>query len=225
MSTNPRVYASNLSPFSGRLRIAAALKNIEIDFELPPGGSGSAQIKAINPFGKIPIMFDGDHTLVESFALLEYLEDARPGTRSLRPADAAQLARVRALVLLFDYNVLKAMGGVFAQLLSPTPNADLARAAFDDIEAELNKLVHFFDAEGPAIGGALTIADCAMAPFAFLMDTLAPVFGVVSPTQRVPRFAAWWKHVAAVPEVAKVTAGMAQAFAAMAAARKAAAQN
>lgn len=221
MSANPRVYASALSPYSGRLRIAAALKNIDIDFVPPPGGSGSAEIKAINPFGKIPILFDGEHTLTESFALLEYLEDSRPNTRSLRPADPAQLARARMLVLLFDHNVLKAMGGVFTQLLSPTPNPDLARAAFDDIETELRKLVHFFDAEGPAVGGMLSIADCAIAPFAFLMDTLAPVFGVVSPTQRVPRFTAWWKDTAAVPEVAGVTAGMAQAFAAMAAARKA----
>lgn len=221
MSTAPKVYASALSPFSGRLRIAAALKQIQIDFELPPGGSGSAQIKEINPFGKIPIMFDNGQVLVESFALLEYLEDARPGTRSLRPADAAQLARARALVLLFDHNVLKAMGGVFAQLLSPTPNPDLARAAFDEVEAELAKLAHFLGSEGPAVGNELSLADCAIAPFAFLMDLLSPVFGVVSPTQRVPRFTAWWKHVGAVPEVATVTAGMQQAFAAMAAARKA----
>lgn len=221
MSTAPKVYASALSPFSARLRIACALKNVTIDFELPPGGSGSAEIKALNPFGKIPLMFDQDQILVESLALLEYLEDRHPEARSLRPADALQLARARMLCLLFDHNVLKAMGGVFAQLLSPTPNPDMARAAFDDIEAELKKLAHFFDAEGFAVGAQLSIAECAMAPFAFLMDLLAPVFGVVSPTQRVPRFTAWWQQVAAVSEVATVTAGMQQAFAAMAAARKA----
>lgn len=215
-----KILASALSPYSARLRIAALLKGIAVSFELPPGGSGSAELRQLTPFGRIPAMLEDDTVLVESLALLEYLEDSHPGTRSLRPDQALALARVRMISLLFDHNVIKALHGVFAQLLSPRPDPEAARKAFDEVEAELGKLVHFFDAQGPAVGNQWTIADCAMAPFAFLMDLLAPLFGAVSPTQRVPRFKSWWREAAVLPEVAQVTAGMQQAFAAMAAAKK-----
>jgi glutathione S-transferase len=126
---------------------------------------------------------------------------------------------------LFDLNVIKAFNGVFAQLARPTPDASVARAALDDVEAELGKLVYFFDAEGPAVEGHWSIADCAMAPFAFLMDALAPAFGAISPAQRVPRFTQWWAEASRLPEIASVTAGMQQALSATMTAKKAKAES
>ena len=214
-------YSSELSPFGARLRIAAALKGIDPHFELPPGPTGSAVLKEIHPWGRIPIMKVDGQVLVESFALLEYLEDAYPGTRSLLPQTAVDRARARMIVLLFDHNVVKALGGVFVQLAKPQPDVAAVRAALDDTTTELAKTAHFFDAEGPAVGGALSIADCAIAPFAFLIDKLSGAFGAESPTARVERVARWWETTAKLPEVATVTALMAKALAARMAARPA----
>lgn len=218
-----KIYASLLSPFGARLRLALALKGMEMGFEPPPGGSGSAEMKRITPFGRIPALVQGDTVLVESLALLDYLEDSNPDRRSLRPADPVQLARVRMISLLFDHNVIKAMGGVFAQLLTPAPDAAAARAALDQVAAELSRLVLLFDPAGPAVGGAWSMADCAMAPFAHLLDLLSPLFEAESPTRRVPRFRAWWDGIRPQPEVAAVCARMEQGLAAMMAARKPAA--
>ena len=217
-----KILASELSPFSARLRIASALKGLNIQFEPAPGGSGSAELKKLTPFGRIPTLVTSKgEVLVESLALLEYLEDTHPGARSLRPHDAAQLAKARMISLLFDHNVIKALGPMFGQLMAAKPDVAIVLKAFDDVTVELEKLTFFFDKTGPGAVGELSIADCAIAPFAWLIDALAPKFGATSPTQRVPAFTAWWSRVSAVPEVKQVTDGMGKAMAAFVAAKAA----
>jgi glutathione S-transferase len=206
--SNEKILASALSPFSARLRISVALKQLDIVFESAPGGSGSAELKAINPFGQIPVLIVGERILVESLALLDYLEDAYPQARSLRPNDAAQAARARMIGMLFDNKVFAALRPFFAQLIGGKPDVQTVHASFDETAKELEKLATFFDAEGPAVGGGLSNADCAIAPFAWLLGTLAPKFGATSPFERVPRIAMWWATVSAVPEVKAVTDGM-----------------
>lgn len=217
-----KILASELSPFGARLRIASALKGLQVQFELPPGGSGSAEMKKLTPFGRIPALVTSKGTvLVESLALLEYLEDSHPGSRSLRPRDAEHLAKARMIALLFDHNVLPALTPVYAQLATATPDAAVVKEALDNVTEQIDKLVFFFDPAGPGAAGEVSIADCAIAPFAFLIDTLAKGFGLDSPTQRVAAFAAWWSRIGALPEVKQVTDGMQIGFAAFLAAKKA----
>ena len=218
MST--KILASALSPFSARLRIAAALKGLDIEFEPAPGGSGSDALKRINPFGQIPVLLKGDVSLVESLALLDYLEDAYPGTRSLRPVAPIDAARVRMIGMLFDNKVNQALRPLFAQMLGGKPDVAAVHASLDDATLQLEKLAIFMDTQGPAISRFLTTADCAMAPFAWLLGVVAPKFGATSPFARVPRIAAWWQTVSVVPEVQQVTAAMEQALMAFMAAKK-----
>lgn len=220
MSTTT-ILASALSPFSARLRIAAALKGLDdISFEPAPGGSGSDALKQINPFGQIPVLLKGGATLVESLALLDFLEDAHPGAFGLRPASAVDIARVRMIGMLFDNKVIQALRPLFNQLLGAQPDGSAVHAALDDAAAQLEKLATFLDPQGPAVGGQLSTADCAMAPFAWLIGVVAPKFGATSPFERVPRIAQWWQTVGAVPEVQQVTAAMQQALTAFMAAQK-----
>lgn len=218
MST--KILSSALSPFSARLRIAAALKGLDIEFEAAPGGSGSEALRQINPFGQIPVLLKGDTTLVESLALLDYLEDAYPGTRSLRPVSPVDAARVRMIGMLFDNKVFFALRPLFAQMLGGKPDVAVAQGSLDDAAAQLEKLARFLGPQGPAISQFLTTADCAMAPFAWLLGMVAPKFAATSPFERVPRIAAWWQTVSVVPEVKQVTAGMEQALLAFMAAKK-----
>ena len=218
MST--KILSSALSPFSARLRIAAALKGLDIEFEAAPGGSGSDALKQINPFGQIPVLVKGDVTLVESLALLDYLEDAYPGTRSLRPSAPIDTARVRMIAMLFDNKVVQALRPLFVQMMGGKPDVAAVHAALDDAEAQLEKLASFLGSQGPAVSQFLTTADCAMAPFAWLLGVIAPKFGATSPFARVPRIAAWWQTVSAVPEVQRVTSAMEQALMAFMSAKK-----
>lgn len=220
-----KILASALSPFSARLRIAVALKGLDIAFEPAPGGTGSAELKQTNPFGQIPVLLTADSVLVESLALLDYLEDAYPHSRRLRPTDPVTAARVRMIGMLFDNKVIQALRPLFAQMRAAKPDVAAVHAALDETANELERLARFFDTDGMpvgdfAIGGQLSTADCAMAPFAWLIGVLAPKFGASSPFERVPRIAQWWRAMSAVPEVQQVTSGLAQALAAFMAPKK-----
>lgn len=216
MSTT--LLASALSPFSARLRISIALRQLSIPVETPPGGTGSAELKAVNPFGQIPILMVDGKALVESLALLDYLEDAYPQSRRLRPADPLLAARARSIGLLFDNKVFPALRPMFAQMTGAAPpDVAVVHAALDEAANHLQNLSTFFDAEGPAVGGELSNADCALAPFAWLLGVVAPKFGATSPFTRTPRLVSWWEVVGATPEVEQVINGLKQAFAAFAA--------
>ena len=219
MSTT--LLASALSPFSARLRIAIALKQLPISAEPAPGGTGSAELKAINPFGQIPILMVDGKALVESLALLDFLEDAYPQSRRLRPTDPVAAARARSIGLLFDNKVFAALRPMFAQMTGAAPpDVAVVHAALDEAAAHLQSLSTFFDAEGPAVGGELSTADCALAPFCWLLSVVAPKFGATNPFTRTPRLVAWWDVVGATPEVQQVIKGLLEAFAAFAAAKK-----
>jgi maleylacetoacetate isomerase/maleylpyruvate isomerase len=86
-----------------RVRIALALK--ELDYEtvavhLTKGGGEQfgAVFSALNPQQLLPVLEDGDDTLSQSLAIIEYLDEAYPGV-ALLPATAIERARVRSLAL------------------------------------------------------------------------------------------------------------------------------
>ena len=88
------IISSSTCPFAQRTRMALQEKNIsfrlkEISLDAKPNW-----FLAISPYGKVPVMRDGDVTLFESSVINEYLEDTRPEP-ALLPKDAAARARAR----------------------------------------------------------------------------------------------------------------------------------
>jgi glutathione S-transferase len=80
-----------------------ALLEKQLPFELIPvdlsGEQFEPEFLALNPFSHVPILVDGDFRVIESLAILDYLE-ARYPERSLLPSDAIALARVRMVQLV-----------------------------------------------------------------------------------------------------------------------------
>ena len=94
-----KLYSYFRSSTSYRVRIALNLK--EIDYELEPinllkDEQRSEDYLRINPIGGVPALQDAGHTLTQSLAILEYLEERYP-TPPLLPQAPAERARVRAL--------------------------------------------------------------------------------------------------------------------------------
>lgn len=80
-----------------------ALLEKQLPFELIPVNLGGAQFDsaflAINPFSHIPVLVDGDFRIIESLAILDYLEAQYP-ERSLLPSDPKSLAKARMVQLV-----------------------------------------------------------------------------------------------------------------------------
>ncbi|XP_066526178.1 maleylacetoacetate isomerase isoform X1 [Hoplias malabaricus] len=89
------------SSCSWRVRIAFALKNIEYD-QIPvnlvkDGGQQlTDQFKALNPMKQVPAVTIDGITLSQSLAIIQYIDETRPGPRLL-PADPKRRAQVRMI--------------------------------------------------------------------------------------------------------------------------------
>jgi len=94
-----KLYAYFRSSSSYRLRIALNLKGLAheiVPVNLVAGEQRGEAYRAINPQGLVPALDTGDAQLVQSTAILEWLEEQYPDP-PLYPADALARARVRGL--------------------------------------------------------------------------------------------------------------------------------
>jgi maleylpyruvate isomerase len=100
-----KLYTAYRSSASFRVRIALNLKGLAYEpafVHLARGEHRKPEYAAINPQALVPTFEDdGDHggRLVQSLAIIEYLDETRPNP-PLLPKDAVGRARVRALSLL-----------------------------------------------------------------------------------------------------------------------------
>ncbi|XP_076834251.1 maleylacetoacetate isomerase isoform X2 [Brachyhypopomus gauderio] len=99
--TKPVLHGYFRSSCSWRVRIAFALKGIDYD-QVPvnlikDGGQQiTAQYKALNPMQQVPAVTIDGMTLSQSLAIIQYVDETRPGPRLL-PADPKQRAKVRMI--------------------------------------------------------------------------------------------------------------------------------
>ncbi len=97
-----QLYTYFRSSASFRVRIALNLKGLPWESTvvwLPSGEQRGDPFRAANPQGLVPLLVDGETRIAQSLAIIEYLDETKPG-RKLLPADATGRARVRSLSML-----------------------------------------------------------------------------------------------------------------------------
>lgn len=131
--TDPiRVYTMPGSPYARRVELVLAEKNIPYDAVVLSRSDGELQTEAHlqrSPRGRVPAISDGEVTLYESQAIVEYLEERHPKP-ALVPRDAAGRAAVRIEEFECLLYFLPAMGSV-AQLVFLTTPEDRDQKAID----------------------------------------------------------------------------------------------
>jgi maleylpyruvate isomerase len=96
-----KLYGYFRSSAAFRVRIALNLKGIAAEetevVNLQAGDQFSGAFRAVNPQGRVPaLVLDGGQVLIQSMAIMEYLEEIRPSP-PLMPDDPVARARVRGL--------------------------------------------------------------------------------------------------------------------------------
>jgi maleylacetoacetate isomerase len=167
-----KLYTYFRSSAAYRARIALNLKGISYEMasiHLTRGGGQQhgAAYRAVNPQGRVPALaLDNGETLIQSLAIMEYLEEAFP-TPPLLPSDPVARAHVRALaqVIACDIHPLNNTSPLFylkntLKQDQETINAWYAHwvtVGFEAVEALLRP--------GPyAFGDKVTLADVCLVP-------------------------------------------------------------
>ncbi|MDP4535022.1 maleylacetoacetate isomerase [Alkalimonas collagenimarina] len=98
-----KLYGYWRSSAAYRVRIALAFKqlsfeSVSVHLVKDGGQQHQADYKALNPAELVPTLQDGDLTLNQSLAMLEYIEEQYPEP-ALLPADVSKKAVIRAMAL------------------------------------------------------------------------------------------------------------------------------
>ncbi|HEX4647749.1 MAG TPA: maleylacetoacetate isomerase [Steroidobacteraceae bacterium] len=98
-----KLYHYYRSSAAYRVRIALNYKGIEwetalVDLRPPVSAQHRPEFRAVNPQGLIPVVMDGDVTVTQSLAIIEYLDETHPEP-PLLPRSPVDRAQVRSLAL------------------------------------------------------------------------------------------------------------------------------
>lgn len=163
------IYGSVISPFVRKLLGYLGEKGIAFELKGVAVGDPDPAFRAASPLGKMPAMADGDFTLADSSAIIQYLEAKHPEP-ALIPADPQERGRVIWWEEFGD-TVFAACSGkmFFNRIVAPKfmgRAGDLAAAAAAEAE-ELPKLLAYLESAIPdsgfLVGDRLTLADLAVA--------------------------------------------------------------
>jgi glutathione S-transferase len=200
-------YCGSGSPYAWKVWLALEHKGIPYEFRLlsfDRGDTKSAEFRALNPRGKVPVIADGGLALRESAVIVEYLEDRYP-EKPLLPSDARARSMVRLLAAEADAYLSPLVTRLFELTLyreAPAPPAELAEA-HGQILDELKLLEGQF--AGPHLAGPLSLADFTLFPHVRMLkriDDRQPGSGIAD-DRLPPKLGAWMKRVEALPYYGK----------------------
>jgi len=201
-----QLYSAPISPYASRCRIQIHHKQLPVAIVPPPGGMRSAQVLALNPIGKIPVLDLGGDALFESWAIMDYLETRFPQT-PMRPADPLAAAKLAALVRFADIQLALAMFPMF-RALRGAAGADAVTEAVAGQDAQLQVLEQLLARK--ASGLAFDLADAALLPIVYYGRLLGAHFGKKDVIAALPATLRWWQAASTVPAAAQVLAEMEQ---------------
>lgn len=201
------------SPYAWRVWLALEHKALAYELRVLSFSEGDLKrpgFIALNPRHKVPVVVDkgadGEFALYESAAILEYLDDAYPGSgRPLFPGDARARALVRRMVCEADNYVGAAVDRLVARVLftrEPEWNADKIRGARDALLAEIESWPG--QMRGDYLAGPLSAADFTLYPIIAMALRCEKKKPDIELRAALPeRISAWMRRVESLPYFAK----------------------
>jgi len=169
------LYSDNNCPYSHRVRIVLAEKNITADVITVEDHHLPEDLLELNPYNSLPTLIDRDLVLYHSRIIMEYLDDRFPHP-PLMPIDPVSRAQSR----LFLYRVERDWFSLLDDLNSQdTSCADKARIVLRD---GLMAVAPIFDQKPFFMSNEYSLVDCTLSTLLWRL----PSYGIELPAQAKP---------------------------------------
>ncbi|MEO8064424.1 MAG: glutathione S-transferase family protein [Pseudomonadota bacterium] len=166
-----KLYAHPFSSYTQKVLIALYENATPFEYRNLEDAAANAELTALWPLKRFPVLVDGEHTILETSTIIEHLDLHHAGRlRLIPPGDAG--VEVRMLDRIFDNYVMTSM----QKIVLDQRRAETDRDVFgvDEARGVLDKIYAWLDTRLAgriwAAGGSLTLADCAAAPSLFYAD-------------------------------------------------------
>lgn len=194
-----KLYTADLSPYSARVRMQIYAKGIaDIVFEQPGEDWGLPKFRERFPIGRVPVLdIDGD-PIPESEVIAEYLEEIypEPSLLGIAPRETAHIRTLARLSDIYVMNSLFMLSRLTGALGRQTPIAARDNSVTDQLAGEvvrnLKALDKIIGTDGFACCGRITLADCALVPGLFFVETVLSAVRVDPPIPALGNVAAYW---------------------------------
>jgi glutathione S-transferase len=191
----------NYSSWSMRPWLALRANNIafeEIFIPLYTGDADKQRILDVSRAGKVPALVDGDLTVWDSLAIIEYLAERFPEAR-LWPEDRAARAHARSISAEMHSGFMALRNECGMNLHRPVKAvalSDDARANIARVQQIWSECRQRYGSSGPFLFGAFGAADAMFAPVVhrfrtYAIDVMPVVADYMNTMMAQPAFEEW----------------------------------
>jgi len=197
-----KIYGHPLSSCTRKAQIVAGEKGARLELvpiDLLGGEHKQAAHLARHPFGVIPVLDDDGFVLLESRAIIRYLDTALPGA-SLTPDDPRARARMDQWLSVDQSYIAPRLGALVGQrIVRPHLGQPTQPDVVDAEQRELGRAFAVIDrglADARYLAGdAFSLADVSLMPY-LAATRLVGAQAVLDDLRHVQR---WWAEVSARP--------------------------
>ena len=157
-----------VSSYTRTVRMAFEEKAVAYTFQVAP--PHAKEVYAIHPFGRIPALRDGEMEIIETAAIVNYLDESFTTGTTLRGNGILERTRCVQWVSVFNNYMYDTMVKRFIlQYLFPKgeggkPDAAVIEAALKEMPAQLAALENAYGTNNFVAGSTLSAADLFLAP-------------------------------------------------------------
>jgi glutathione S-transferase len=169
-----KLYAHPFASYCQKALIALYENDTPFEFRmLAPGDErAAAELEALWPLQRIPVLVDRNRTIVEASIIIEHLGLEHPGPVHLIPEEARAALEVRMMDRCFDNYVMTPMQAIVLDSLRGAENRNPQGVA--EARKTLDIAYRWLEDSWAALD-AFTLADCAAAPALFYADWAHPI--------------------------------------------------
>ncbi|CAN5414726.1 glutathione S-transferase family protein [soil metagenome] len=166
------LYSHPFSSYCQKAIVAFYENDIPFEHRLLENPESMAELEALWPLKKFPVLVDDGVVVPEATSIIEHLAVRHPGPVALIPADPVAAVEVRMMDRIFDNYVSSSQQKIIYNALRP--EADRDAQADLDARTTLDQIYPWLDARMAgrewATGYGFSLADCAAAPSLFYAD-------------------------------------------------------